>query len=400
MGGNPNVTERPPLEGTTVLDLSSTFMGPYATLILAQLGARVIKVEPPSGDVTRLIGDRHGLGLGPIFLNANRGKESVVLDLKQPEQRSALDDLMANADVLVHNLRPAAAERLGIDAKTLTGKYPRLVICNTIGYGSDGPLADKAAYDDVIQAASGLAIIQTDSMGEPQYVKSAIADKTVGLMAVSAILAALLERERSGVGQAVEVPMLETMVSFLSLEHQGGLIYRNEPGPAGYPRIESPHRRPYRTKDGYIALIVYTDSHWRAFFEAIGRGDLADLPEYSDIGRRTEHIDELYELVADQIANRTSSEWLDELESRGIPVSPVNSLADLLDNPNLGAVGAFEIVEHPTEGTLIQTRAPWRFSRSRLPFLAAARELGEDNNGMLDDLRNGDPDAPQAGESR
>lgn len=387
----------PPLAGITVIDLSSTFMGPFATLILAQMGARVIKVESPSGDVTRNIGDRHGAGLGPIFLNANRGKESVVLNLKTQGGRDALDLLLEESDVFVHNLRPATAARIGVDSKTLTDRHRHLVVCNTIGYGSEGPMADKAAYDDVIQAASGLAMIQTDAGGAPQYVKSAIADKTVGLMAVSAILAALFERERSGVGQAVEIPMLEAMVSFLSLEHQGGLVFLDEPGEPGYARIESPHRRPYKTLDGYVAVVIYTDAHWLAFFSSIGRPDLAKNAEYSDIGRRTKHIDELYELVEQQIATRTTAEWLDDLESRGIPVSPVNRLSDLLADPHLRAVGTFETVEHPTEGALIQVRAPWRYSRSQLPQLGPAPSLGTDTARILDEFGARDTESSQNG---
>ena len=248
-----------PLHGVRVVDLSDTFMAPYASLLMAQMGAEVIKIELPAGDITRQIGDVTGTGSGPVFLNVNRGKKSVVLDLRSHEDYGGFTKLVADCDVFLHNRRPSAARRLGIDYPTLHALNERLVYCAAVGFASNGPYADRPAYDDVIQAACGLAAIQSGT-GQPAYVRSVVADKVTGLLVFGAVLAALYERERSGSGQEVEVPMFESMVSFLLLEQQGGFVYDPPRGPAGYSRTDSPYRRPYRTADGLISVVVYTDA--------------------------------------------------------------------------------------------------------------------------------------------
>lgn len=376
---------RGPLEGILVVDLSTTFMGPYCSLLLGQLGARVIKVESPGGDIARFIGDRRGGGLGPIFMNGNRGKESVVLDLKSDEGRGALDALIDRADVFMHNLRPAAMERLSLDGETVLARNPRVVFCHTLGFGSSGPYRDRAAYDDVVQAVSGLAAVQGGE-GEPAYVRTAIADKTVGLMAMGAILAALYERERSGRGQAVQVPMFESMVSYTLLEQQGDWVYADRPGPAGYARTASPFRKPYRTADGHLGLLVYTDQQWRSFFRLVGRDDLAEDERYTTIRGRTQHIDELYELVEEFLVERTTEAWLDVFEEHHIPAMPVHRIEDLFDDEHLAAVGLFETVEHPTEGTLVQTRLPWDFSRTPGTSQPPAPALGQHTAQVLEEF--------------
>jgi crotonobetainyl-CoA:carnitine CoA-transferase CaiB-like acyl-CoA transferase len=366
---------RGPLNDVTVIDLTSTFLGPYCSMLLAQLGARVVKVEPPEGDIIRYVADERHTGLGPAFLNFNRGKESVVLDLTTAAGRDALDLLIDEADVFLHNMRPGAMSRLRIDPDTVLARNPRVVHCHAVGYGSGGPYRDEPAYDDVVQGVSGLAAVQGGS-GDPEYVRTQMVDKTVGVMALAAILAALHERSVSGRGQAVEVPMFESMAAFLLMEQQGGRVYAGRRGGTGYARTASPYRRPYRTADGTIAVLFYTDAQWRTFFRLIDRSDLADDPQLHSIRGRTERIDELYRLVDEELARRTTADWLEVLRAHHIPAMPVNTVEDLFDDEHLTAVGLFEDVEHPTEGPLVQARLPWTFSRSGAPALPGAPALG------------------------
>jgi crotonobetainyl-CoA:carnitine CoA-transferase CaiB-like acyl-CoA transferase len=365
-----------PLAGLTVVELTSTFLGPYCALLLAQMGARVVKVEPPEGDIIRYVADERHSGMGPAFLNFNRGKESVVLDLVSPAGRETLDLLIDQADVFLHNMRPGAMRKLRIDPETVLARNPRVVYCHAVGYGSGGPYRDEPAYDDVVQGVSGLAAVQGGS-GEPQYVRTQVVDKTVGAMASAAILAALHERSVSGRGQAVEVPMFESMASFLLMEQQGARVYAGRRGGTGYARTASPYRKPYRTADGMIAALLYTDSQWRTFFQLIERPDLADDPQLHSIRGRTQRIDELYALVEEELAKRSTAEWIEVLRKNAIPAMPVNSIEDLFDDEHLTAVDFFEDVEHPSEGPLVHARLPWTFSRSGAPAVPGAPTLGQ-----------------------
>jgi crotonobetainyl-CoA:carnitine CoA-transferase CaiB-like acyl-CoA transferase len=370
-----------PLLGIRVVDLSDTFMAPYATLLLAQMGAEVIKIELPGGDITRQIADVTATGCGPVFINANRGKLSVVLDLRLEDDYQTFTRLIAKSDVFVHNRRPAAAERLRIDYDRLRFINRRLIHASASGYASDGPYANRAAYDDVIQAACGLASIQ-GAGGEPSYVRSVIADKTSGLMLFGSILAALFDRERSGEGQAVEVPMFETMVSFLFLDQQGGLVFDPPMGPAGYARTASPHRRPYRTSDGLVSVLVYTDAQWKAFFDIVGTPHLAADPRYATMRARTEHIDALYAQLEGELVHRSTQAWLSLFDEQGIPASPVNSIEDLLDDPQVAAVGLIESDSHPLVGKVRTARLPVAFSRTPLGRIRVAPALGEHDEAM------------------
>ncbi|GAA4225354.1 CoA transferase [Actinomadura meridiana] len=350
--------EPSPLAGLRVVDLSTTFMAPYCAMILAQWGADVVKVEAPQGDVLRYVGDARVPGMGPIFLNANRGKRSVAVDLKDGGGMDVFTRLVESADVLVHNLRPRAAAKLGITPDRLLAANARLVYCAFRGFGSGGPYADRPAYDDVIQGASGMASVQAVDGGRPAYWRSAAADKTMGILGAASVLAAVHGRSVTGRGRAIEVPMFESMASFMLLEQQGGWVFDPPSGPTGYPRTESPYRKPFRTKDGYLAVMVYTDQQWRSFFAAIGEPALADDPRYRTIGTRTIHIDALYSLMDDHLTRRTTAEWQDVFERADIASSKVNAIEDLFEDEHLVATNFFESVDHPFVGPLRMARSP------------------------------------------
>ncbi|MDI2030099.1 CoA transferase [Saccharopolyspora sp. TS4A08] len=355
------------LTGVRVLDLSTVFMGPYAAQVLAEWGADVIKVESLRGDQVRGIGDVTGNGVGPIFVNANRGKRSVAIDLKSPETREVLRALVRGADVLLHNIRPPAAARLGLTWDELREINPGLVLCAFRGYGKDGPHADRPAYDDVIQAASGIAAAQGAAGGEPEYWRSAASDKILGLYGAAATCAALRAKEADGRGRSVEVPMFEGMASFMLLDRQGGWLIDPPSGPTGYPRTDSPHRRPYATKDGHLAVMMYADKHWTVFFDLIGRPELAEDPRFRDIGARTSHIDELYALLAEEMVTRTSAEWSEAFERADIPHGPVHDVEDLFTDPHLSATGFFQTVEQPGVGPVRLARRPVDFGEPAPP---------------------------------
>lgn len=368
---------RGPLSGVRVVDLTTTFMGPYCTAQMARMGADVIKVEEPLGDVTRGINDRHRTGLGPIFIAGNHGKRSIALDLKDPRGRDALLVLVKQADVLVHNMRPQAVAKLGIGPDEIHETNPACVYAALTGFGASGRYADLAAYDDVIQAVSGMASIQATSDGFPAYIKSAIADKTVGLMALGAITAALFDRSRTGKGATVTVPMMESMVSFNLLEQQGDWIYDPPQGTTGYTRLSSPYRRPYATADGHLGVVVYTDRMWSAFFELIGSPELAEEPRFLTIAERTANIDELYALVERELLKHPSDYWQEQLAARGIPVVAVRTVEDLFSDEHLSDVQFFNSYEHPVAGKLKLPRHPIEFDGDPEPVGRPAPLLGQ-----------------------
>ncbi|WBV42551.1 CaiB/BaiF CoA-transferase family protein [Pseudoroseomonas cervicalis] len=353
-----------PLAGVRVVDMTSVGMGPYATQILGDMGADVIKVEAPEGDVFRNSAPAASPGMGAVYLNLNRNKRSVTLNVKEPTDRERLLTLVDGADVFVSNVRPLALARLGLGAETLCQRNPRLIHVSAVGFGQDGPYAAAPAFDDIIQAMSGLADLQGRNVGAPAYVNTILADKAAGLTLAYAIPMALYERERSGLGQAIEVPMFETLVSFTLIEHMGGRSFDPPRGPMGYGRVLSPHRRPYRTADGFLALLPYTDGQWARFFALSGHEALARDPRYAGAKDRAHHFDDLYADLARIVGGRSTQEWLDLLKGADIPHSRVNSLEDLFDDPHLKETGFFRAVEHPTEGGLVTTAPPVRFSRT------------------------------------
>lgn len=372
-----------PLAGITVLDLSSTFLGPYGTVQLVDLGADVILVEPPAGEITRSLGIVAEPGISSVFVAANRGKASCVLDLKGPAGRDALRALVAHADVLVHNMRPSAAARLGVDADSLLAVNPRLIHCTANGFGSDGPYAGRPAYDDIIQAACGLAALQGQHTGEPTYVASTVVDKTIALMLANAVLAALLHRERTGDGQALEIPMFEGMVAFLLVEQLGGASFVPAAGPVGYSRTATPHRRPYRTSDGHIGVVVYTPGQWERFLTHVGRADLLEDPRYSTAAARSTNIDDLYAIIGEELAKGTTARWMADLERLEIPAVPVNTIEDLLVDPHLEAVGMFPELAYANGLTVRAARSPLRFSETPAERPRPAPEMGADTVRVL-----------------
>ncbi len=368
-----------PLKGVRVLDLTTVLMGPYATQILADYGADVIKVEPPEGDGTRGIGPMRSPGMGAIFLNANRGKRSIALDLKRPQARAALLRLAEDADVLIYNVRPQAMARLGLSYDEVRAANPRIVYVGVFGFGRDGPYAERPAYDDLIQGGAGLpALSLMAGSPVPRYVPTTIADRTVGLSAVGAILAALLYRERSGEGQSVDVPMFETMTQFVMGDHLGGRSFVPPEGPTGYARLLAHERRPYPTRDGYVCALIYSDRQWKSFCDLVGCPQMfATDPRLTSLTTRTRHIDELYRFVAEQMPARTTAEWLEALERADIPCMPMHTPDSLIDDPHLRAVGFFRQVEHPSEGTLLSMAVPSSWSRTPPDNERPAPQLGE-----------------------
>jgi crotonobetainyl-CoA:carnitine CoA-transferase CaiB-like acyl-CoA transferase len=372
------------LDGVTIVDLTSVGMGPMATQLLADMGADVIKVETPEGDVFRHVTPQRHPGMGHPHLNLNRNKRSVVLDLKTPGGIESLLAMVAEADVFISNLRASAIRRLGLDAETLTKKYPKLIYCGCYGYSEKGPYAGRAAVDDTIQAASGLAWLQGNAGNEPPaYVKSVVADKVLALYVAQAVTAALFARERAGLGQAVEVPMFECMVSFLAVEHLAGKTFVPAEGPTGYSRLLNPFRRPFRTTDGYIGVVPYTNGQWKRFFDIIGAPELAGDERYRTQAARSRHFSQLYEIIDVALKQKSSATWMALLEDADIPFAPVNSLDALLDDPHLAAIGFWRKVEHPSEGALIQAGLPISFSRTPMEVRRHAPTIGEHTDEVL-----------------
>lgn len=372
-----------PLAGVRVVDLTAMVMGPYCTQIMADMGAEVIKIEPPGGDDTRYISVGPVPGMSGVFVNVNRGKRSVVLDLKSEAGKAALRGLVRHADVFIHSMRAKAIAGLGFAYPEVAAVNSSIIYTNCYGYRRRGPEADLTAYDDTIQAECGLPAVQQMLTGEANYVGTILADKVAGLTALYATVMALYRRERSGEGQEVEVGMFETMASFMLVEHANGALFNPPLGPAVYPRAVAPNRRPYRTRDGYIAALIYNDKQWAAFVDAVrpewAGADLATLE------LRARQIDRVYALLADTFKQRTSGEWLELFRKLGIPAAPLRTPAELLDNPHLQAVGFFETVDTP-QGPVRFPGVPAWFSRTPGRVAGPAPQLGADTREVLEEL--------------
>ena len=373
-----------PLAGVRVLDMTAVGMGPYCTQTLGDFGADVIKVESPEGDVFRHATPSINQGMGAPFLQLNRNKQSLVLNLKDAQDLLYLRQLAKSADVMVYNVRPQSMRKLGLGFEDLQATNTRLIYCGVYGFSEAGPYAGRPAFDDIIQAMSGLADLQGRGREEPPtYVSSIMADKITGLSALSAILAALFEREKSGLGQSIEVPMFETMVAFNLLEHMGGATF-NQPGNnMAYARAVSPHRKPYRTADGYIGLLPYTSAQWQRFFEIAGRPEVMLDPKFATPEERAKHVGELYEMLESIVVKRSSAQWLALFAANDIPAAYANTLEDLQQDPHLVATHFFQSHDHPTEGKIVMTKPATTFSRTPASVRSLAPNLGEHNKTIL-----------------
>ena len=374
-----------PLEGIRVVEMTSVVLGPYACQMLGDLGADVIKIEPPGGDTNRNLGPhRNHRDMGSLYLTCNRNKRSVALDLKSARGRNAALDIIKTADVVVHNFRPQAMQRLGLDYPAVQAVNPQVVYCATYGYSRKGPYGNKGALDDSIQAASGIAVLQSMVEGEPRYLPTIIADKTTAMVVVQSVLAALFHRERSGEGQEIEVPMFESMVSFVMTEHLWGQTFEPPIGTAGYVRLMAKHRRPYKTRDGlYLAVLPYWDNHWRTFCELAGRPELAEDERFIDMATRLQNINQSYRVTGEIIATRDRADWLALLGETNVPMMVVNTLDDLIDDPHLVESGFWQEAEHPTEGRVRMSSPPMNFGRTPASIRAMAPRLGEHSQEIL-----------------
>src|SRR5436305_645400 len=373
-----------PLEGVRIIDLTTVLMGPYATQMLGDYGADVIKIETLDGDVTRQIGPTRHPGMGPVFLNTNRSKRSICLDLKKDAGRGALLRLVASADVLVYNVRPQAMERLRLGYDVVAKANPRLIYAGVFGFGQDGPYAAKPAYDDLIQGATALpALMAQTGDGIPRYVPNALVDRIVGLTAVGAICASLVHRDRSGRGQRVYIPMVGTMAGLGMVDYMGGLTYEPPLDKGGYARHLSRDRRPYKTSDGYICVIVYNDKQWENFFDATGRDDLRSNPKFATFAGRATNIDAVYAELARILETKTTAEWTAILEKADVPVMPMHDLESILQDPHLVATDFFPVVDHPSEGKIRDMRVSARWSDTPAEPTRLAPRLNEHGMELL-----------------
>lgn len=365
-----------PLSGLRVLDLTATLMGPYCTQILCDMGAEVIKVESPAGDTTRYLQAGHRPGMSAMFVNLGRGKRSIVLDLKREDGREALAALVRGSDVFVHSMRFDAIRRLGFCYDEVAGIRGDIVYANLYGYSRRGPYADWAAYDDTVQGISGLAMLQAEVSGEPRYVPTVMADKVAGLTAAYAIAMALFHRERTGEGQEVEIAMFETMVSFLLVEHVGGALYDPPTGDPVYRRAVAPQRRPYRTADGHVSVLIYNDRQWNRFVAIAGSPPPLLDPRFATFESRARNVDDVYAAIATVMASRPSAEWIRLLQEAGIPAVPLRSLKELMHDPHLEQTGFF-VPAQTKEGRLRFPGIPTRFSKTPGRIREAGPRLGE-----------------------
>jgi len=377
------MSEDLPLEGLRVLDLTTVIMGPFTTQVLGDFGADIIKIEDPNGDMTRDIGPSRSDKMSSMYLGVNRNKRSIVLNLKEPEAKKALWKLIEGADVLVHNIRPQKIAALGFDPDTVLKKNPEIIYVGLHGYREDGPYGGQPAFDDVIQGQSGIAGTFNARDGEPHIVPTVMADKSVGLLASTGLLAAYIKKLKTGKGSYLEVSMFEGMVGYTLIEHHFGETFIPSMGPIGYPRALSEHRKPYKSKDGYISILPYTNQQWVNFFTIIGREDLVEDDRFSSIKARSKDINTLYNLVRKSVTKKTNKEWVGVLKKAEIPFGVVNRLEDLKQDPQLKALGFFREYNHPSEGKLEVPDSAFRYNKKSLPVRRHQPKLGEQSEEIL-----------------
>ena len=389
------------LKGVRVLDLTTIVLGPYAGQMLGDFGAEVIKIEPPGGDLFRAVRPGRSPRMGAGYLNLNRNKKSVVLDLKTAAGRAGFRKLAESADVLIHNMRVKSAAKLGLDYETLKGINPGIVYCLAPGFGQGGRNADQPAYDDIIQVASGLAALNDDIIqvasglaalnagpdGAPRFLSTVVCDKVGGLHLAVAALAGIAYKARTGQGCRIEAPMFESMVAFLMAEQLSGMSFEPPLGGTGYDRLLSPHRRPFPTRDGYLGVLPYSGAHWSRFLKFIGRDDLAAADWVQDPVRRSENVGKLYQVLAEAMATKTTAQWLAQLKELDIPCAPVNRLGDLIEEGHSRDVGLFVEFDHPSEGRLRGVRSPFTVTGVEQEPDLPAPELGEHTGALIGERR-------------
>jgi len=382
-----------PLAGIKVVEFTSVVLGPWACQILGDMGAEVVKVEPPVGDTNRNLGPyKTNSDMSALYLSCNRNKRSIVLDLKSAEGKKAALKLAASADVVVHNFRPSAMDKLGLNYKAIKAVNENVIYCGTYGYSVKGRYGDKGALDDGIQAASGISMLMNAVYGEPRYLPTVVADKTTGMAVVNAITAALFHKERSGEGQEIEVPMFETMVSWVMAEHAWGHTFEPPLAPAGYVRIMSKGRKPFKTKDGYLSVLPYWDNHWKTFCGIVERPDMITDPRFPDMKTRLTNVNDMNAAIQEALLPQTTEEWLKRLEPTNVPHMRVNTLDDLFTDPHLEESGFWETMEHPTEGTLKMASSPYNFSRTPTSIRTVPPRLGENSAEILREAGYSDDD--------
>jgi len=375
-----------PLSGVKVVDLTTIVFGPYTAQILGDLGADVIKVEAPGGDSMRSIGPACNKGMSSIFLGSNRNKRSLVLNLKTDNARAALWRLIETSDMFIHNIRPQKIATLGFDPSAVLGRNPKIIYGGLHGYREAGPYGGRPAYDDIIQCISGLAGTFTERDGSPKMVPSIVADKAAALTAVNGLVAAYVKRLRNGFGSYVECSMFESLASFNLVEHQWGETFSPSKGKAGYERLLSEYRRPHKTRDGFIAILPYTDKHWEDFWTIVDAVECANDERFSTMAMRSQHIDVLYEKLSEFLTSKDTDEWLALLTKADIPVSRVNLLSELSSDEHLVRIGFFREFEHPSEGKLVAPDAGYQFDGASLPVRRPQPRLGEHTHQILSEI--------------
>ena len=375
-----------PLTGIRILDLTSVVLGPLATQILGDYGAEIIKVESLEGDLMRSNGVNLSPSMSSIFLSINRNKQSLAIDLKTEAGKEILRQLIPRVDAVVHNMRVSAIDKLGFGYEAVVKLNPQIVYCAATGFDQDGPDKDRPAFDDIIQAACGLASVNSIGKSRPDYISTLVADKTTGMALVNAVLAALLAKERSGQGQYVEVPMLETMVAFTLVEHMGGLTRNPATQKAGYSRVLSGGRQPSPTRDGFIAMLPYTNHHWESFFRDAGQEALGKELGVTNRVTRNANIQGLYAALHNITATKTTAEWIEICDRLDIPATPIYTMEELPSHPQLQAVQLFEDDVHPDVGAIRYVRPPVKFSKTPAKVRHQARRLGQDTESILTDL--------------
>jgi len=376
------------LSGYKIIDLTSVVLGPFCTQMLGDLGAEVIKIESPEGDIMRQAGPSVTENMGAIYLTINRNKRAMTLDLKKPEAKEILRKLIAGADAVIHNIRAGGMRRLGFDYESVKEINPEIIYLHAVGYGSKGHYAGRQAYDDLVQAACGMATMlpRQDDTEAPRYFPGLVADKTTGLYAAYAMMAAFLHKERTGRGQHIEVPMMECMVAYTMAENLYGHTFVPPNGETAYTRSINPMRKPYRTKDSYLAIMPYSNDNWAQFFILGGMPDLIDDPKFSTYPERTKNITELYALAEKVALLRTTENWIEKLVPVNVPCMRVHTLESVLQDPQITETGFIEEREHPTEGKYLSVKHPVEFSDAPAQFNCEPPVLGQDNRAILSEL--------------